>query len=110
MSFIDFTSIVKEAWQAYDNTREIVRIVDISAKVSTNYVFRVTFITKSYPENIIGRNLCAYINNANNFPGIIVGLPCFFNNRSKIYKRHNVLHKAVKMRLFYIIKSSVATL
>jgi hypothetical protein len=43
MTFIDFTSIVKEAWQDYDNTREIARIVDISAKVSTNYVYRVTF-------------------------------------------------------------------
>lgn len=43
MAFIDFTAIVKEAWQAYDNTREIVRIVDISAKVSTNYVYRITF-------------------------------------------------------------------
>jgi hypothetical protein len=43
MAFIDFTSIVKEAWQDYDKTREIVRIVDISAKVSTNYVYRVTF-------------------------------------------------------------------
>ncbi len=43
MPFIDFTTIVKEAWQDYDNTREIIRIVDISAKVSTNYVYRVTF-------------------------------------------------------------------
>ncbi|HWB24617.1 MAG TPA: hypothetical protein VG738_04015 [Chitinophagaceae bacterium] len=43
MPFIDFTAIVKEAWQAYDNTREIVRIVDISAKVSTNHVYRITF-------------------------------------------------------------------
>lgn len=48
MSFIDFTSIVKEAWQAYDSTREIIRIVDISAKVSTNYVFRITFSDKSF--------------------------------------------------------------
>lgn len=43
MPFIDFTAIVKEAWLAYDNTREIVRIVDISAMVSTNHVYRVTF-------------------------------------------------------------------
>jgi Ser/Thr protein kinase RdoA (MazF antagonist) len=48
MTFIDFTSIVKEAWQDYDNTREIVRIVDISAKVSTNYVYRVTFIDGNF--------------------------------------------------------------
>lgn len=43
MPFIDFTAIVKEAWLAYDNTREIERIVDISAMVSTNHVYRVTF-------------------------------------------------------------------
>lgn len=43
MSFIDFTTIVKEAWQDYDKTREIERIVDISAKVSTNHVYRITF-------------------------------------------------------------------
>ena len=48
MQFIDFTTIdfaaiVNEAWEAYDNTRKIIRIVDISAKVSTNHVYRVTF-------------------------------------------------------------------
>lgn len=48
MPFIDFTAIVKEAWQAYDKTREIIRIVDISAKVSTNHVYRVTFKDKSF--------------------------------------------------------------
>lgn len=48
MAFIDFTAIVKEAWQSYDSTREIVRIVDISAKVSTNYVYRITFADGSF--------------------------------------------------------------
>ncbi len=48
MPFIDFTAIVKEAWIAYDNTREIARIVDISAKVSTNHVYRVTFIDGNF--------------------------------------------------------------
>lgn len=48
MPFIDFTTIVKEAWNAYDNTREIIRIVDISAKVSTNHVYRVTFNDGSF--------------------------------------------------------------
>lgn len=52
MPFIDFTEIVKEAWQAYDNTREIKRIVDISAKVSTNHVYRITFTDGSI---IIGK-------------------------------------------------------
>src|SRR3954453_16252691 len=48
MSFIDFTAIVKEAWEAYDSTREIIRIVDISAKVSTNHVYRITFSDKNF--------------------------------------------------------------
>src|SRR5215210_2669352 len=43
MTFIDFNTIVRQAWLAYDNTREIARIVDISAKVSTNHVYRITF-------------------------------------------------------------------
>jgi hypothetical protein len=48
MSYIDFTAIVQEAWHAYDDTRKIVRIVDISAKVSTNHVYRVTFEDNSF--------------------------------------------------------------
>jgi hypothetical protein len=52
MPFIDFTEIVKEAWQAYDNSRQIKRIVDISARVSTNHVYRITFTDDSI---IIGK-------------------------------------------------------
>jgi Ser/Thr protein kinase RdoA (MazF antagonist) len=48
MPFIDFTAIVREAWIAYDNTREILRIVDISAKVSTNHVYRITFSDNNF--------------------------------------------------------------
>lgn len=48
LRFIDFTAIVKEAWRAYDNTRKIIRITDISAKVSTNHVYRVTFEDESF--------------------------------------------------------------
>lgn len=40
---IDFTEIVREAWTAYDPSREIKSIEDISAKVSTNHVYRVWF-------------------------------------------------------------------
>lgn len=43
MSFIDFNEIVKEAWRSYDPTRTIITITDISARVSTNHVYRVTF-------------------------------------------------------------------
>jgi Ser/Thr protein kinase RdoA (MazF antagonist) len=48
MAFIDFTEIVKQAWKDYDETREIIRIVEISAKVSTNYVYRITFKDESF--------------------------------------------------------------
>jgi len=48
LQFIDFTAIVKEAWRAYDDTRKIIRITDISARVSTNHVYRVTFEDESF--------------------------------------------------------------
>lgn len=41
MAFIDFKTIVKYAWMAYDGSRPVKRITDISAKVSTNHVYKV---------------------------------------------------------------------
>lgn len=52
MPYIDFTGIIRNAWEAYDRTREIVKIVDISAMVSTNHVYRITFSDHSF---IIGK-------------------------------------------------------
>lgn len=40
---IDFTGIVRQAWVNYDASRTIKSIEDISAKVSTNHVYRVRF-------------------------------------------------------------------
>lgn len=40
---IDFSSIVRDAWQTYDSSRNIRSIEDISAKVSTNHVYRIRF-------------------------------------------------------------------
>ncbi len=48
MHFIDFTTIVKDAWMAYDGSREIKSISDISAKVSTNHVYKVVFANDSF--------------------------------------------------------------
>lgn len=48
MSFIDFTEIVRQAWGEYDSTRIITNIIDISAKVSTNYVFKITFNDRNF--------------------------------------------------------------
>ena len=46
--FIDFTTIVKYAWMAYDTSRAIKSITDISARVSTNHVYKVLLTNGSY--------------------------------------------------------------
>lgn len=40
---IDFIGIVREAIHNYDDSKQIANITDISAKVSTNYVYKITF-------------------------------------------------------------------
>lgn len=40
---MDFSTIIKKAWAGYDSSKIISKIEDISAKVSTNYVYRITF-------------------------------------------------------------------
>jgi len=49
---IDFTKIVEEAWNDYDSSRLIKYVEDISAKVSTNHVYRIWFEEGG---NIIGK-------------------------------------------------------
>lgn len=41
MTIIDFNAIVEEAWKEYDSSRAISNITDISAKVSTNHVYKL---------------------------------------------------------------------
>ncbi|MEL6943534.1 MAG: hypothetical protein AAFO82_12760, partial [Bacteroidota bacterium] len=48
MAFINFNTIVRHAWLAYDSSRSIKRITDISAKVSTNHVYKVTLEDRSF--------------------------------------------------------------
>ena len=48
MDAADLSTIVKYAWLAYDSSRPIHSIVDISARVSTNHVFRVRFKDRSF--------------------------------------------------------------
>ncbi len=48
MAFIDFNTIIKEAWNEFDSTREIDHIVDISAKVSTNHVYKIALKDQNY--------------------------------------------------------------
>ncbi|MDX1642488.1 MAG: hypothetical protein R3220_12365 [Balneolaceae bacterium] len=40
---INFNAIVREAVESYDESKEIVSIMDISAQVSTNHVYRIKF-------------------------------------------------------------------
>lgn len=40
-SHMDFLTIIRYAWLAYDSTRPIKRISDISAMVSTNHVYKI---------------------------------------------------------------------
>ena len=40
---MNYSLIIKKAWEGYDASKTIRRIQDISAMVSTNHVFRVTF-------------------------------------------------------------------
>ncbi|MGI9542232.1 MAG: hypothetical protein ACR2MX_03175 [Cyclobacteriaceae bacterium] len=43
MRFVDYNTIIKEAWRGYDDALQIETVTDISVRVSTNYVFKVTF-------------------------------------------------------------------
>ena len=40
---MDYSTIIKKAWDGYDASKKISRIEDISAMVSTNHVFSITF-------------------------------------------------------------------
>ncbi|MFT4031932.1 MAG: hypothetical protein QM669_05900 [Siphonobacter sp.] len=43
MKIVDYPAIIKEAVMVFDASKHIAKIEDISARVSTNHVFRVTF-------------------------------------------------------------------
>ncbi|RFZ84993.1 hypothetical protein DYU05_05145 [Mucilaginibacter terrenus] len=40
---MDFTTVIRKAWEGYDASKTISKIEEISAMVSTNHVFRITF-------------------------------------------------------------------
>lgn len=40
---MNFEQIITQAWNEYDDSKSIIKIEDVSAKVSTNTVFRITF-------------------------------------------------------------------
>ncbi len=46
MKEINFLRIISKAWNAYDASRVIKSVTDVSAKVSTNHVFKVDFTNR----------------------------------------------------------------
>ena len=48
MKLVDFSTIVEEAWYAYDPEHEIKEITDISVRVSTNYVYKIDFYNRPF--------------------------------------------------------------
>ena len=50
--FIDFTTIVKEAWAKYSPNEPALSIEDISARVSTNHVYKITLTSRKF---VIGK-------------------------------------------------------
>jgi Ser/Thr protein kinase RdoA (MazF antagonist) len=52
----DFSGVIKKAWEGYDASKTIKSIEDISAMVSTNHVYRVTF----YDDDIIIAKLSTF--------------------------------------------------
>ena len=47
MDEMDFKTIIRYAWMEYDPSRAIKSIIDISAKVSTNHVYKITLTNKT---------------------------------------------------------------
>ncbi len=45
---INYAAVIQEAWDGYDPSRQILDITDISAAVSTNHVYKVTFIDEDF--------------------------------------------------------------
>jgi hypothetical protein len=47
MRTIDYSIIIKQAWAEFDPSKEVKAVFDVSAKVSTNHVFKVTFYDRN---------------------------------------------------------------
>ena len=47
MEEMEFITIIRYAWMEYDPSRAIKSIIDISAKVSTNHVYKITLVNKT---------------------------------------------------------------
>ena len=48
MRVIDFTHFIRQAWAEYGSKKKIKSITDISAMVSTNHVYKVSFSNRTF--------------------------------------------------------------
>ena len=48
MHILDCAEIISKAWDAYGSPKQIKTVADVSAKVSTNYVFKIIFTDSSF--------------------------------------------------------------
>ncbi|MEM1137589.1 MAG: hypothetical protein AAGI07_17240, partial [Bacteroidota bacterium] len=52
MHFFDFSTIIKEAWDVFSPEKSALSIEDISARVSTNHVYKITLSPRKF---VIGK-------------------------------------------------------
>lgn len=82
---VDYDSIIKKAWEGYDASKSIRLIEDISAMVSTNHVFRITFEDKD----------------------IIIAKLSYFGNYEHFKEDHRIIH-ALSNNLLYPFENLLA--
>ena len=78
MELNDLSDIITKAWQGFDNSKEIKNVEDISAKVSTNHVYRVTFVDED----------------------IVIAKISFFGQYENFKEDHRIIH-ALSNNLLY---------
>jgi len=88
MHQISFLDIVATAWAAYDPSRSIQRIEDISAKVSTNHVYKISLAEEQF---IIGK--LSYFGRHEHFVEDHTIINSLSNNLSRPYE--NVLSRSL---------------
>lgn len=82
---VDYDSIIKKAWEGYDASKSIKLIEDISAMVSTNHVFRITFEDED----------------------IIIAKLSYFGNYEHFKEDHRIIH-ALSNNLLYPFENLLA--
>jgi Ser/Thr protein kinase RdoA (MazF antagonist) len=78
MELNELSIIIENAWNGFDNSKEIRNIEDISAKVSTNHVYRLTFTDDD----------------------IVIAKISFFGKHERFKEDHRIIH-ALSNNLLY---------